>query len=365
MSNRRGPVKSVELGPKQRFEIEKRQRKANDKRIFVRLSALLWLDDGLTQDQVARMLGMTKRQVSKWVGIFRDEGLDALCTLNYPGDPGALRAEQLASLKAEIRKGVFHNTNQIRDWIYKTFQVRYSSSGVKALLHRIGASYHKVSGFFWKADRKEQIRFKWKYRRHTRELKPGTRRYFVDACHPIWGLNLLYSCWLVLGQRFHVGVGNGRKRLNIRGAYCPEDHEYLDLRLVRGNITGEQFVHWMRLLRDRHPEAKQFILYLDNAKYYDKPCVQEWLKRHPEFQLEPIPAYSPNLNLIERLWKFLRTKALNRWHPTFAAMQAAVSRVLDRLEDYHAELDSLMSGGFHILRRADLDEAHRILRGFH
>ncbi len=65
-----------------------------------------------------------------------------------------------------------------------------------------------------------------------------------------------------------------------------------------------------------------------------------------EFHLEPLPAYSPNLNLIERLWKFLRKKALSRWHKTFEAMQAAVSEVLDHLEDYRDELATLMTERF-------------------
>ena len=84
-------------------------------------------------------------------------------------------------------------------------------------LHRIGASYHKVSGFFWKADRKKQRQFVRKDRRQRREAGPKTRRYFVDACHPVWGLELLDCCWLLVGQRHYVGVGSGRKRLNIWG----------------------------------------------------------------------------------------------------------------------------------------------------
>ena len=56
----------------------------------------------------------------------------------------------------------------------------------------------------------------------------------------------------------------------------------------------------------RSTETKQFILYLDNAKYYSKPCVTAWLARHPQFRLKFLPPYSPNLNLIERLWKLLR-----------------------------------------------------------
>ena len=64
-----------------------------------------------------------------------------------------------------------------------------------------------------------------------------------------------------------VGVGGGRERLNLLGASCPEDHEYLVLRLTRDNIKGQQFVNFPRLLRASHPETERFILYLDNAKW--------------------------------------------------------------------------------------------------
>jgi hypothetical protein len=44
--------------------------------------------------------------------------------------------------------------------------------------------------------------------------------------HPLYGLEVVFYCWLLAGQRFEVGVGGGRKRLNILGAYCPDDQEY-------------------------------------------------------------------------------------------------------------------------------------------
>jgi transposase len=84
------------------------------------------------------------------------------------------------------------------------------------------------------------------------------------------------------------------------------------------------------------------------------PWVKEWLAAHPEFRLVPLPAYSPNLNLIERLWKFLRKKALNRWHKTFEAMQAAVAEVLDHLGEYRDELSTLMTERFAIVEVKDL-----------
>lgn len=61
-----------------------------------------------------------------------------------------------------------------------------------------------------------------------------------------------------MGQRFYAGVGNGRKRLNMLGAYSPDDHDYVDLRLTRENVTGEQFVRLLEALLAKHPDPEKF-----------------------------------------------------------------------------------------------------------
>jgi transposase len=351
-------MKPIVLTPEQRREIERRRKKDLDRRVYQRLTAVLTVAEGKSRDEVAHVLGIGLSQLGEWLRVFRNKGIDVLCTLYYKGDPGKLTPSQVDRLRGEVSTGRFRNSNQIRHWILETFNVIYKSSGVKDLLRRIGVSYHQVTGFLWKADPEKQKEFVKKYRRQKanahRKEAGHTRRYFVDACHAVWGLNLVYSCWLLVGQRFLAGMGGGRKRLNILGAYCPDDQEYLDLRLTRDNINGEQFINLLRLLRERHPQVKRFILYLDNAAYYGKPMVKEWLKRHPEFRLEPVPPYSPNVNLIERLWKFMKGKALSRWHKTFEAMQEAVSEVMDHLDQYREELATLMIDEFHIIEKQEI-----------
>jgi transposase len=352
---------TVKLDVNERKKIEKRRRNERDARISRRLSALLWLDEGVTIEEVAKRHGISARQVRKWLKTYRLHGLDGLCKLHYKGRKCQINDAQTAELKEEIAKGQFHTALQIVDWIDKHFGVRYSESGVKELLNRIGVSYHKVSGFMWKADAVDQEEWLDAYR--CDPVGTGIRRYFVDACHAVWGYEMMFYCWLLVGQRFHVKVGSGRSRLNILGAYCPEDHEYLDIRLSRDNINGQQFVNLLRVLLERHPETKKFILYLDNAKYFDAPFVRDWLARRakenaqfPEFQLKFLPPYSPNLNLIERLWKLLRKKAFRRSYDSFAAMQQGVSDVLDNLHKYHSELDTLMTEDFHIVHPHDYPE---------
>jgi transposase len=356
-------MKPITLTAEQRKGIERRRKESLDRRVYQRLTAVLAVASGKTREEVAELLGVSLSQLGEWLRVFRNEGVEALCEIHNKGDPGNLTASQIAQLKSQVSTGCFRNSDQIRHWVESTFGVRYSSTGIKDLLKRVGVSYHKVTGFLWKADPDEQHAFVSRIGRHKRGARrtaaPRTRRYYVDACHPVWGLDLVYCCWLLVGQRLLVGMGSGRKRLSILGAYCPDDHEYIDYRLTRDNINGEQFVNFLRLLRSTHPLTERFILYVDGARYYDSPVVKEWLRRHPEFHLSPIPAYSPNVNLIERVWKFLRAKALSRWHKTFEDMQAAISGVLDHLEDYRGELRALMTETFHIIDKQDIPVQYR------
>jgi transposase len=356
-------MKAIELSAEQRKAIERRRKESLDRRVYQRLTAVLAVAAGKTREEVAELLGVSLSQLGEWLRVFRNDGLDALCEIHNKGDPGKLTQPQVEQLKAKVSTGCFRNSDHIRHWIQSTFAVSYSASGVKDLLKRIGVSYHKVTGFLWKANPDKQRAFVERVARHQREAKrpdaPRTRRYYVDACHPVWGLDLVFCCWLLVGQRFLVGMGSGRKRLNILGGYCPDDHEYLDYRLTRDNINGEQFVNFLRLLRSTHPRTERFILYVDGARYYKSPVVKAWLKRHPEFHLSPIPAYSPNVNLIERMWKFLRAKALSRWHKTFDDMQAAVGEVLDHLEGYRGELQTLMTERFHIIDKEEVPVEYR------
>jgi transposase len=348
------PPATFRLTKIERKQIEKRQRLNNDHRIGVRLWALLWLDEGKSEKEVAQLLHRNARTVRNWLRLYTTQGLEALCTLQYQGSKGQLSQAQGQQLREEVKSGRFRSARQVRQWLQDTFGVRYSESGTKKLLQRLGCSFHKASGFLFKAKRDKQEAFVAKYEAQRQEVGPTCRRYFVDGVHPIWGVEILFYCWLLVGQRLEVGVGGGRKRLNILGAYCPEDHEYLDRRYVKENLNAQSLIDLMQLMRQRHPQVKRFVLYLDNARYHHARLVSAWIAKIQQeegvvFLLEFLPAYSPNLNLIERLWKFLRKKALQQWHPTFEAMQQEVAGVLDHLADYEKELATLMAERFHLV----------------
>src|SRR3954465_3274641 len=98
-------MKTIRLTPKQRQDLGDRRRHAPDRRIYQRLSAVLWSDDGRTREEIAELLGVSTRQVGQWFRIYRNKGLDDLCTLHYQGDPGRLGPAQVKRIRQEIEKG--------------------------------------------------------------------------------------------------------------------------------------------------------------------------------------------------------------------------------------------------------------------
>src|SRR5947209_20466132 len=143
-------MKPLALDPQQCQDLERRRKHTSDKRVYQRLTAVLLAADGRTRPEVAHLLGISVRKLSDWLRLFRNRGADALCTLHYRGHPGKLTPAQAEQLRQEICTGRFHNSDQIRLWLEETFRVAYTRSGVKGLLHRLGASYHQVTGFLWK-----------------------------------------------------------------------------------------------------------------------------------------------------------------------------------------------------------------------
>src|SRR5215211_9200493 len=112
-------MKSIVLTAEQREEIERRRKETLDRRVYQRLTAVLAVASGKSREEVAELLGVSLSQLGEWLRVFRNGGLEALCTLLYRGDPGNLTPDQVQQLKDEVARGCFRNSGQIRHWIQK------------------------------------------------------------------------------------------------------------------------------------------------------------------------------------------------------------------------------------------------------
>src|SRR5436305_13934020 len=96
-------MKTIQLTPQQRKDLSDRRRQAQDRRVYQRLSAVLWSDDGRSRQEIAELVGVSTPQVGQWLRIFRNKGIDEPCTLHYQGDPGRLGPAQVDRPRQEAK----------------------------------------------------------------------------------------------------------------------------------------------------------------------------------------------------------------------------------------------------------------------
>ena len=175
------------------------------------------------------------------------------------------------------------------------------------------------------------------------EARVGQRHvFFVDAAHFVMG-SFLCCLWSVV--RMMIRGGSGRKRYNVLGAWNAVTRELVTV-VNDSYINALSVCELLRKLAALSLGAP-ITLVLDNARYQRCAVVQE-LAQSLGIELLFLPSYSPNLNLIERLWKFVKKKALNgRHYATFDQFQAAIDGCLDKVPtEYQKELETLMTHQF-------------------
>jgi transposase len=183
-----------------------------------------------------------------------------------------------------------------------------------------------------------------------KELKPALDAaqagqghvFFVDAAHFVFGT---FLCCLWSFTRLFVRAAAGRQRFNVLGAWNAVTRQLVAVT----NITVVNTETMCELLRKIAALglAGPITLVLDNARYQRNAVVMD-LAEQLGITLLFLPSYSPNLNLIERLWKFIKRRALyGRYHPAFADFRAVIEQTLAEITTTHAsDLASLMTLNF-------------------
>jgi transposase len=174
------------------------------------------------------------------------------------------------------------------------------------------------------------------------EAKAGTRDvYFVDAAHFVRGA-FLCCIWSVV--RMFVRGASGRQRYNVLGAWNAVTRQLIRISNTT-RVSSDTMVELLgKIAADM---VRPVTLVLDNARYqHCRKVIAE--AQRLGIQLLFLPSYSPNLNIIERLWKFTKAKALRGKHyKDFQQFQQAIDACLDQTNGDHAEkMKSLMTLNF-------------------
>lgn len=250
--------------------------------------------------------------------------------MSYVGGEALLDEVQLQALDRHLQETVYQSAVEVVRYVEQRWDVRYTASGMTALLHRLGYSYKKPQLQPGKHPPVEvQQAFVEKYEKLKETKGPDDVVVFMDATHPQHN-PVLGSGWIKRGKRHAIQSNTGRQRLNINGAINIETLA-LTYRFDE-TIDAVSTIDLLKQLEQTYPDAPRIIVFCDNARYYKSKLVARYLKTS-RIQLEPLPPYSPNLNLIERFWKFYKKNVLyNRYYECFSDFRGASKAFLSGLD---------------------------------
>src|SRR3954464_6158896 len=320
---------------------------------------VLWLKShDLPHDAIAAYADVSLRTVQRYLDEYLEGGLPRLRRCRRNHRQSAL-VEHEASLEEYFQKHPPRSVKQARAIIEQRTGVRRGLSQVRHFLKdRLGLRWRQVGAIpvppkkTIQEHAREQAAFvREELEPRLEQARQGRRQvYFVDAAHFVLA-PFLGCVWCA--ARLFVRAASGRKRYNVLGALDAVTHQ-----LVR--VTNHDYINAESVCALLRAVAGASVglpitLVLDNARYQKCALVQT-LAASLGIELLYLPSYSPNLNLIERLWRFVRKESLNStYYATFEQFTTAIDECLDGLPTVHkSEMETLLTHKFQMFGNVPL-----------
>lgn len=317
-------------------------------RVRRRMDALWQKTQGLPHKEICRLVGISNNTLCKYLRTFQSGGVEKLEEINFYTPTSELEQHR-EQLEAYFRTHPPASIKEAMAMIEERTGIKRSASAVGKFLNSLGMRPRKVGAIPSKADPEVQEDFKNKeLEPRLEEAKRGERAvFFTDAAHFVFApfLGVLWSF-----ARIFIKAPAGRQRFNVLGALNAITHELI-------LITNDTYINAqsvcallskIALLNIQVP----ITLVLDNARY-QKCKIVATLADKLNIELLFLPPYSPNLNLIERLWKFVKKEVLySKYYSNFSGFKRAISDCLNQTHTAHKKkLDSLLTLKFQSFKK--------------
>lgn len=329
-------------------ELKSAHRSENKVRYADRIKAVLMLNDGYSASEVSSCLLLDEKTVRSYRELYMNGGVDELCDDNYAARVSKLTIEQEDQLRTELLKTVYLTTTMVIDYVRESFGIEYSISGMAALLHRLDFSYKKPKVIPGKANAEAQIKFLEMLDELKKTKGEENPLYYGDGVHPQHNSMPAHG-WMPRGKDTELKSNTGRKRVNLSGALNAETKEIVVTEHI--TLNAQSTIVLLLQLESLHPEAKKIYLVVDNAGYYRAKEIQHFLITS-RVVLVFLPPYAPNLNLIERVWKFFKKKVLaNQYYEKYSDFKDACLEFFEPKTwlAFRSEWSSLLTDNFQII----------------
>lgn len=310
------------------------------RRVRQRMEAVYLKALGLPHQDIGRIVRISPKTLREYLHLYQTGGIEALKALNF-NQPKSDLDEHQEQLRQEFDQKPPASFVEAAARIEQLTGLRRSPTQVGQFLKKLGLKRRKVGQIPAKADPDKQEAFLVNHLEpRLEEAKQNKRHlFFVDAAHfvlqPFLGFLWCFT-------RLFIKAPAGRQRFNVLGAL-----HATSLQLV--TVTNSDYINSHSVADLLRQLARRFTdlpitLVLDNARYQRCHFVQD-LARQLGIELLFLPSYSPNLNLIERLWKFVKKQCLySHYYEKFADFKQAIVDCLAEVSgQYKEQLSSLLS----------------------
>lgn len=336
----------ITLTKSQVSELKKIQKKTKDKSVHCKIATILGLNEGINYSTLSRILSLDESTLRRYESEYFSKGLIDFLESNYRGYFGKLSSIQISLLIKELRVNLYSTSQEIAFFIKQRFGVNYAPKGLIPLLHRIGFVYKKTKLVPSKANSKAQEDFVEQFTILRENLKEDEIIYFGDSVHPQHNTNISRA-WIPKGEERRIKSNSGRTRVNLNGVLDVESKTVIIEESSR--VNSDSTINLFQKIEEQHRDKNRINITLDNAGYYKSQKIINYLKTS-KIKLIFLPSYSPNLNLIERLWKFMKQKVINnKFYEKSKDFRKAILDFFEKLENYKDELDKLLTYNFQII----------------
>lgn len=309
-------------------------------RVRQKMEAVYLKSKGYSHKQIQSICGISGNTLRAYLRDFKKGGIEKLKEINFYRPKSELE-EYRDMLKEYFLENPFSTINEAISKIEELTGIGRSPTQIAKFLKSLGITRKKVGTVPEKADPEKQEEFiETELEPRLEEAKENKRVVlFMDASHFVFQAFLGFL-WCF--KRVFIKSPSGRKRFNVLGAINAITHEVITFTNL-SYINALSVCELLREIASRYMHLPITIV-LDNARYQKCALVQE-LAKSLNIELLYLPSYSPNLNLIERLWKFVKKKCLySKYYKDFTLFKESILCCLNKTQtEYKKELDSLLS----------------------
>jgi transposase len=335
-------MKNFNLNPEELQSLRVIHKLTRDKWAADRIKALLALGGGWTLEEVSEILLLDTETLRNYIKLYQKGGVEELTQRHYKGSVGKLSELEREELKAHLSEITYLSVISVSKYIEQTYEVKYTVSGVRDLLHNLGFVYKKPDIAPGRVDVAKQLEFLQKFEEIRRSGHPV---YSMDGCHPQHNSMPQYG-WILKGHTKTLPSNSGRKRINIQGAVNLETHALLST--VHETLDKNSTIELLKKIEKENKTSSKIYTIVDNAGYYHAKEVMEYLETS-KIELVFLPPYAPHLSLVERVWRYLKKQVLyNRYYPTFQEFKEEVLNFLNR--GHRRAFKKLLTEKFHFAR---------------